>query len=169
MTQLVRHQPWWLAGLERQVDELFGTLPVRYGSWVVPAAPGRWAPPCEVLSRDGDLVVELDLPGIDPDKDVQVTVRDGILCITGERHRPDTGDGGDGGVAWREWRYGPFERGFTLPEGATGEGITASYRNGVLEVVVPKAAQRAEPRQIPVSTGAGKNGQAALTASQGAA
>jgi Hsp20/alpha crystallin family len=51
---------------------------------------------------------------------------------------------------------GRFERGFALPEGATGEGITASYRDGVLEVVVPKAIERAEPRQIPVSAAEGK-------------
>jgi HSP20 family protein len=169
MTQLVRYQPWWLAGLERQVDDVFGALPVRYGSSVIPAGTGRRAPACEVFSRDGDLVVELDLPGIDPDQDVQVTVQDGVLCISGERRRPDAGDGGNGGYGRREWRYGAFERGFTLPEGTTGEDITASYRNGVLEVIVPKAAQRAEPRQIPVSSVNGKNAKTAVTTSPGPA
>ncbi len=57
-------------------------------------------------------------------------------------------------------------RGFALPEGASGEGITASYRDGVLEVVVPKALERAEPRQIPVSAAGGKT---ALPVSQHAA
>lgn len=84
-------------------------------------------------------------------------------CITGERR--ETG-GGDGGYYRREWHYGAFERGFALPEGATGEGITASYRDGVLEVVAPKAVQRAEPRQIPVSAAGGKT---ALPVSQHAA
>lgn len=162
MTQLMRHGPWWLADLERQMDELSGALGGPYGSWVIPAGTGRWVPACDVVSRDGDLVVRLDLPGIDPDKDVQVTLQDGTLCITGERREPS---GGDGGYHRREWHYGPFERGFTLPEGAAGDGITASYRDGVLEVVVPKAAQRAEPRQIPVSTG----GETALTVSRHAA
>ena len=161
MTQLVRHEPWWLAGLERQIDELFGAG--WYRSRAVPAGTGRWVPACDVLSRDGDLVVQLDLPGIDPDKDVQVTLQDGVLCITGERR--ETG-GGDGGYYRREWHYGAFERGFALPEGATGEGITASYRDGVLEVVAPKAIQRAEPRQIPVSAAGGKT---ALPVSQHAA
>ncbi len=163
MTQLVRYEPWWLAGLPREVDGLFGALPARYRSWVTPARTGRWAPACGVFSREGDLVVELDLPGVDPDKDVQVTLQDGVLCISGERREPGVVDGG---YYRREWRYGAFERGFTLPEGATGEGMTASYRDGVLEVVVPKAAQRAEPRQIPVKA---VNGKTALTASQQAA
>jgi HSP20 family protein len=166
MTRLMQYQPWRLAGLERQVDELFGALPYRF--WDRRPGTGRWAPACDVFSRDGDLVVELDLPGIDPDKDVQVTVQDSTLCISGERPRPHADDGGDG-YTWLEWRYGAFERGFMLPEGATGEGITASYRGGVLEVTVPKAAQRAEPRQIPVSTAADKNGRTAVTASQGPA
>jgi len=153
MTQLVRYEPLWLAGLERQMDELFGALPGPFRSWAAPVGAGRWVPACDVFSRDGDLVVQLDLPGIDPDKDVQVTLQDGMLCITGERR--ETG-GGDGGYYRREWHYGAFERGFALPEGATGEGITASYRDGVLEVVVPKAIERAEPRQIPVSAAGGK-------------
>lgn len=162
MTQLARHEPWQLTGLERQMDELFGALSGPYWSWVIPAQAGRWAPACDVFSRDGDLVVLLDLPGIDPEKDVQVMVQDGMLCITGERHEA----GGDKGYYRREWRYGAFERGFALPDGATGEGITASYRAGVLAVIVPKAAPRAEPRQIPVS---GADGETALTASQHAA
>jgi HSP20 family protein len=74
-----------------------------------------------------------------------------------------------GGYYRREWRYRAFERGFTLPEGTTGEDITASYRNGVLEVIVPKAAQRVEPRQIPVSVVNGKNAKTALTTSPGSA
>ncbi len=162
MTQLVRYEPWWLAGIERQTDELSGALTGPYRSWAVPAGTGRWVPACDVFSRDGDLVVQLDLPGIDPEKDVQVMLQDGVLCISGQRRET----GGDDGYYRREWRYGAFERGFALPEGATGEGITASYRDGVLEVVVPKAVQRAEPRQIPVSAAGGKtaipaSGQAA--------
>ena len=129
------------------MDELSGALPGPFRSWAAPAGTGRWAPACDVFSQDGDLVVQLDLPGIDLEKDVQVTLQDGVLCITGERRET----GGEGGYYRREWHYGAFGRGFALPEGATGEGITASYRDGVLEVVVPKAVARAEPRQIPVS------------------
>lgn len=85
-------------------------------------------------------------------------------CGSGSFQRPQ-----GGGYYRREWRYRAFERGFTLPEGTTGEDITASHRNGVLEVIVPKAAQRAEPRQIPVSVVNGKNAKTALTTSPGSA
>lgn len=80
-----------------------------------------------MFSRAGDLVVQPDLPGIDDEKDGQVTHQDGVLCISGERREAR----GDGGHYLRDTRYGAFERGLTLPEGATGEGITASCRDGV--------------------------------------
>ena len=76
-----------------------------------------------------------------------------MLCIRGERH---AGTPGEGGYYRREWRYGAFERGIPLPAGATGEGITARYDDGVLEVVLPEAAPRTVPRQIPVSVAAAR-------------
>ncbi|MGE5291745.1 MAG: Hsp20/alpha crystallin family protein [Micromonosporaceae bacterium] len=152
MTQLVRYEPLWMAEFERDLDALFGDMfgvpAVPRWHRVVPAGHARWAPACDVFSRDGDLVVELDLPGVDPAKDVRVTVEDGVLCISGERH-PHTNGGA--GYYRREWRYGRFERAITLPDGITGEGITASYHDGVLEVVVPKAARRSGPTRIPIS------------------
>ncbi len=152
MTQLVRFEPSWVTELEREVDALFGGLPAL--RWYRAASPwnGRWAPPCDLLHRGDDLVVRLDLPGIDPGKDVEVTVENGMLCIRGERREPHAEHGG---LYRRQWRYGAFEQGIALPEGVTGEGITASYADGVLEVVVPKAAPAAQPRTIPVTTASG--------------
>lgn len=158
MTQLVQYRPPWVAELDQDLDALLGEVlsPLAARPWyrAVPAGNTRWAPACEVLSKDGDLFVELDLPGVDPDKDVQVTVQDGVLCISGERHprHPE----GAGYYRW-EWRHGAFARSFTLPGGVTGEGITASYHNGVLQVIVPKAVpQTAEPRHIPVTSNGSK-------------
>jgi HSP20 family protein len=93
-------------------------------------------------------VARFDLPGIDPGKDVQVTVDDGILCVSGERHQ--TAVDGENRY-FSERGHGSFERAIPLPAGVTGDGITAGYRDGVLEVVVPKAARLTGPRRIPVS------------------
>ena len=107
MTQLVRYEPLWVAEFERDLDALFGDMfevpAMRRWHRVVPAGNARWAPACDMFSRDGDLVVELDLPGVDPASDVQVTVEDGVLCISGERH-PHTN--GDAGYYRREWQIG---------------------------------------------------------------
>lgn len=157
MTQPMLDRPSWVTELDQGLDalfgEMFGPLAARHWYRAIPQGHTKWAPACDVFTRGGDLVVELDLPGIDPDKDVQVTVQDAMVCIRGERRSRDPEDMG---YYRREWRYGSFERGFALPSG-TGEGITATYHDGVLQVVVPDAApQTAGPRHIPVTGGQAK-------------
>jgi HSP20 family protein len=152
MTRLMQLSPSWVDELEREVAGLFAAWPVFGWHWAETAGDARWAPPCDVQHRNGDLVVRLDLPGVDPAKDVQVTVEDGMLCIRGERHEPT----GPGELHRPGWRYGPFEQGITLPEGISTEGITASYADGVLEIVVPEAAALAQPRRIPVTASTAK-------------
>lgn len=161
MAQLVRYEPSWMAELEREMNSLLGDVfaPPPGSRWyrALPAGTARWVPACDVFNRNGDLVVQMELPGVDPGKDVRVTVQDGVLCISGERH---TRAAGDDGYYRREWRYGAFERAITLPEGVTGEDITAAYENGVLEVVAQKAVRQTEPRRIPI----GGNGTKTLAA-----
>jgi len=77
-----------------------------------------------------------------------VTVRDGILRISGERKSEAVQVGGR--YYRQEWSYGVFERAVRVPDGVRAEGITAGFDNGVLEVVVPKAALSPEPRRIEV-------------------
>lgn len=86
--------------------------------------------------QDGNtLVVRAEVPGIDPDKDVDVSVSEGMLHIKAEReekteHKSKTG--------YRsEFRYGSFMRSIALPRGAREEDITATYKDGVLEVRAP--------------------------------
>lgn len=158
MTQLVRRSPWWMTDFEPDMGRLFGRV---FGRWTDPrlyrflplVQEDRWAPACDVFIRDGDLVVRMALPGIDPDKDVQVTVENGVLCISGER-RMTTDQGEGGGFYRREWAYGSFQRGVPLPDMVSVDDIKASYDKGVLEVVVPKFAALSEPKRVPVHAGA---------------
>jgi len=91
----------------------------------------------EEFSEDGHLVIRAELPGIDPDKDVQVTVDEGLLTISGERRSETQSD--EKGRHFTEMQYGSFMRTIPLPEGAGDKDVTASYRNGILEVRVPMA------------------------------
>ncbi|MET1020904.1 MAG: Hsp20/alpha crystallin family protein [Arthrobacter sp.] len=86
--------------------------------------------------QDGDtLVVRAEVPGVDPDKDVDVSVSDGMLHIKAEREERFEGKSR---VGYRsEFRYGSFTRSLPLPPGTSEEGITATYKNGVLEVRAP--------------------------------
>ena len=96
--------------------------------------------------EDGTYVLRAELPGVDPEKDIEVTVSKGILTISAHRQEEDAGKHRS------EFRYGAFARSVTLPEGADEEHIQALYDKGVLEVTVAlkdQAANRAEKR-IPV-------------------
>ena len=103
--------------------------------------------------RDGDdLVVRSELPGIDPDKDAELTVSNGMLHIRAERQEKSEDKGKEGYRS--EFRYGAFSRTLPLPEGVNPDDITASYRDGVLEVRVPVPTETKESvSNIPVTRG----------------
>jgi len=89
--------------------------------------------------QDGNtLVVRAEVPGIDPDRDVDVSVSDGMLHIKAEREEKSEHKSKNGYRS--EFRYGSFTRSIALPAGAKEEDITASYKDGVLEVRAPAPA-----------------------------
>jgi len=90
---------------------------------------------------NGALVVRAELPGIDPAKDVTLTVADGMLRIEAERHEHERTE--DKGFVRQELRYGSFTRTLALPEGVSDKDVTASYEHGILEIRV--AMPKAEP------------------------
>lgn len=102
----------------------------------------------EEFRDDGTLVVRADLPGIDPDKDVELAVSDGMLHIHAERREEDKKE--DKGYLRQELRYGSLSRTLPLPEGVTESDITATYNAGMLEIRVPEP-KKAEATKIPIS------------------
>jgi HSP20 family protein len=106
----------------------------------------------EEYTRDGALVVRAELPGIDPDKDVHLSVVNGRLAIEAERH--EEGEVDRDGFMLRELRYGKFSRVLPLAAGVTAASITASYKDGLLEVRIPAAASMPAPppARIPITT-----------------
>jgi HSP20 family protein len=88
--------------------------------------------------RDGDdLVIRSAMPGIDPDNDVDITVRDHLLQIRAERKEEKAEE--DESMRRTEFRYDAFFRTIPLPSGANEAGVTASYKDSILEVRVPCA------------------------------
>lgn len=122
-----RRQP---RSLLPELSELFSGFP----SWA-----GRWPPieghliRLEDQMEDGHYVVRAELPGIDPAKDVDITVCDGQLTIRAERTEKQEVKGRS------EFSYGSFVRSVTLPAGANEEDISATYDNGILTVSVAVA------------------------------
>ncbi len=104
--------------------------------------------------RDGDmLVVRAEMPGIDPDKDVEITVADGMLHLSAER-RSETKTEDKKGFR-SEFRYGSFSRSVRLPAGAGEEDVKATYTDGILEVRIPVDEKSNGVKKIPISRTAG--------------
>ncbi|WP_424531467.1 Hsp20/alpha crystallin family protein [Sphaerisporangium viridialbum] len=94
--------------------------------------------------KDGHYVVRAEVPGIDPENDVEVIVSNGMLTIHGERkeersepHRT-------------EFRYGEFSRSIPLPPNAQEKDVKAVYHDGILEVDIPLAEEKQETQRVPI-------------------
>lgn len=135
--------------LDRLFDEWFRTLPMRrFGL----------EPPGEELIRvdefrEGDTqVIRAELPGIDPDEDVELTVADGMLRIEAQRRTEEKTE--EKGYTRQELRYGSFTRTLPMPEGASEADIKATYRDGILEIRVPIVEPTvSEPTKISIKKG----------------
>jgi HSP20 family protein len=100
--------------------------------------------------EDGHLIIRAELPGIDPAKDVDVTVSDGKLHITAERREEEKTE--KKGYVRQELRYGSFTRTLPLPEGVSPTDVTAGYKDGILEIRLPIPDTKTEPaHKIPVT------------------
>jgi HSP20 family protein len=99
--------------------------------------PGAWAPRADVFEQEGSVVFKAELPGV-PKEAIEVTVEDGDLVVRGERKAEEKIEEKD--YYRMERTYGSFYRRLPLPEGAKTEEIEATFKDGVLEVRVPKPA-----------------------------
>ena len=97
------------------------------------------------MEDDGTYVLRAEMPGIDPDKDVDVSIDGDVLTIKGERQEQQKDKNRS------EFHYGSFTRSITLPKDTKPEDVTASYTDGVLEIRVPTGATASEAVKIPVS------------------
>jgi len=104
-----------------------------------------WAPPVELVYRDGNLVVSAELPGLTQDG-FEVQIVDDILVISGEKEIAEEDDRGD--VRRTEIRYGQFYRAIPLPDGVKTQEARAQFQNGVLQITLP--LEQANVHQIPV-------------------
>ena len=105
-----------------------------------------WLPAAEGRVEDGNYVIRLALPGVDP-KEVAVSLMDNVLTVKGERNADHDTTGKEYFV--REVSYGTFQRNFALPEGVDSAQVEAKYANGMLEIRVP-TPRAATPRAIEV-------------------
>lgn len=95
---------------------------------------GHWMR-IEEVRGDEELIVRAELPGIDPDRDVEITCEEGVLHISA--HREERHAKRSGREVHSEFRYGELYRDVAIPAGVKAEDIAARYEDGILEVKVP--------------------------------
>jgi HSP20 family protein len=112
-----------------------------------PAAIG-WVPAMEITETPSEMIVSAELPGIEK-KDVDISVDDDLLTISGEKAEEKTTD--DKKFHLWERSYGSFRRSFSLPRGVDASKINAEFKNGVLKVHMPKTTEaQAKGRKIEI-------------------
>jgi HSP20 family protein len=134
---VVRYEPWALLNrLHRELDQTFETV----------ARDATWSPAVDIHEEAGRFVVRADLPGVKP-ADIEITADKGVLSLRGTRSLEQRED--DGSYSRVERVSGKFVRTFKLPENVQTDAIKASFKDGVLELTIPKVA-KPEPRRIEV-------------------
>ena len=141
---IVRWEPFReLAALQNEMSRWMNTL----------STPGAgngqsstWLPAVDVWETEKELVLSFDLPGIDEDK-IAVELDDNMLTVSGERERTD--EHSSERFYRFERRHGQFSRSVSLPAGVDDADVQADYKNGVLEIRVPKP-EEPKPRRIEI-------------------
>jgi HSP20 family protein len=134
---VVRYEPWALLNrLHREIDQTFDTV----------ARDATWSPAVDIHEEAQRFVVRADLPGVKP-ADIEITADKGVLSLRGSRALEQKQD--DGHYSRIERVNGKFVRTFTLPDNVQTDAIKAAFKDGVLELTIPKVA-KAEPRRIEV-------------------
>jgi HSP20 family protein len=108
---------------------------------------GAWTPPVDIYETDEALVLKAELPGFSKDE-INIELKENTLLIKGERKRED--EVKEGNHHRMERVYGAFQRSFLLPTTVDQEKVKASYKDGILELRLPKV-QAAQPKRIAVS------------------
>jgi HSP20 family protein len=107
-----------------------------------------WAPALDIFEDKDSLIVTAELPGMKKE-DIDISLHDGALTISGERKNEKEYDGAQ--TSRSERFFGRFQRSVTLPKAVDADQVKATYKDGILTVTLPKAAE-AKPRQIEVKT-----------------
>jgi HSP20 family protein len=153
MASLVKREPRRDVGeffdrFDRMFDEWTREFPFRWPLFAGRGWTGAGMIPVDEYQEEGALIVRAELPGIDPETDVELTVSDHALHIRAERKEEE--EVKEKGYLRHEVRCGSFSRTLPLPEGVTEADITANYKDGILEIRIPTPKVEAA-KKIPIA------------------
>jgi HSP20 family protein len=144
---IVRYNPWNSRnGLQDEIKQVFDKFFGETEGDQSNVVTSQWTPRVDIKEEDQRFLILADIPGVDP-KDIEIHMDKGILTIKGERQNDSKQEGSR--FSRVERSHGLFYRRFALPDSANADGISASGRNGVLEITIPKKPETT-PRRIQV-------------------
>ena len=126
--------------MDRFWDSFFERRPAKAGE------EGEFLPSIDLAEKDNELVVKCEVPGMDP-KDINISLSDGVLTIRGEKKQEREEKEADYHLVERS--YGSFSRSIQLPKQVQSEKISASYKNGILKITLPKS-EEAKKKEIKI-------------------
>jgi HSP20 family protein len=136
-----------MQNLEREMNRLFNDFAGRPGRRAT-AQEAAWTPPADICETKDEMVVVLELPGVNQ-KEVEISVVGDTLSVRGERRQPEGVE--KEGRHRAERSFGPFFRALVLPSVVDPDRIKAVYKDGLLEIRLPKR-EEAKPRAIPIES-----------------
>lgn len=131
-----------LTNIRDEINRLFESPYQNGGSDVF----NTWAPALDVYEDNDNLIVRTELPGMKKE-DIEISLHENAITISGERKNEKKYEGGR--TSREERFFGRFTRSIALPKHVDASGVKANYKDGVLTVTLPKAAE-AKPRQIQI-------------------
>jgi len=145
---LVRWEPFQdLLAIQERMNRLFDeTLQRTHSREDEDFSAGLWSPPVDIYETENEIILKAELPEI-AQKDIDIKIEDGTLTIRGERKfERETKKENYHRI---ERAYGKFNRSFSLPNTIDQEKIKASFRDGILKLIMPKR-EETKPKQITV-------------------
>jgi HSP20 family protein len=132
--------------IETLFDQVFGASPLV--TYMTPETRGVFYPRTDIKETKKNIKIVSEMPGMDPN-DIDVSVHNGILTITGETKGEKEETGTD--YHHIERSYGCFSRSITIPDSVDSEKVESTYKNGVLTVTLPKTEKAVEQsKKIPI-------------------
>ena len=147
MSVLTRWDPMQdIQEFEKRLSSWMGRAPMKKGGDKESMRVMEWAPLVDITEDDKEYLIKADLPEVKKE-DVKISVQDGVLVISGERKYEKEEKGKKYHRVERS--YGSFERSFTVPADAEEEKVSAQFKDGVLQVHLPKG-ETAKPKRLQI-------------------
>ncbi len=139
MMNLVKWSPWReMPTIQNRINKMFDDPFFRFGRWTDDDSMGMWNPAVDLYEKDDHFVIKAELPGVEKNN-IKVDLKDRVLTLSGERNYDN--EVKEENYYRKERSYGKFQRAFRLPADVDSDKIKAEFKDGVLQVEVPKPEQ----------------------------